>query len=620
MSLATGIGAFAGCANNSGGGGTTTIDPGYNPTAEGDGGTAADTPEEGEVGEPVEPTFDLLMRNSPESANAHASVGGAYVDPITWSSARRGILNPSGRFIGLLFEEQGIVGENNDIYEVKLNEDHTWHNGEKCTVDDMYWRDKLNYEYNKLTSEPGAKFSEWSEIERVDDYTIRYHLHGPVNEAVFISEREMEPNFPRWDYKRWAETMEEATTAQAAEQVYGQFNKQQKPLSEYVGNGAFQISEVNDTTVLLEKYEDYPFAHRNNIQQVKFHFVGGDAAARLKWKNGVVDYGELPPGNVQLPDRYREVHYVENEGLGTQFNLNNKHFAKRKVRQAINFLFDRRAANRNSGRAFAPEIQTGMPTVTARNWLSDYESFKENCIRYGPKAKPEQAKKLLRQAGYSKSGGNWVDPDGEVVKFTIRTPSLYNKYWDDITQTYNAQLQQFGFKTEFELINISAWFGTWDPEKLNSDVCWVPHGPDELVHPSPAFANQTQWWGHPLTGAAGGGSPDEHFAGQPWEIDVPKEVGVLDPSPSQTETVNLLDLQAELADPNLTEERAVELTDTWARIVNYNVAQPFDSENDVSYAYDAENFVYENFRENAKYPPDKDYFAVPAGFLRSKNK
>jgi ABC-type transport system substrate-binding protein len=291
------------------------------------------------------------MFNSPESMNTHGNSEGQSYTPVTWATARRGIFNPSGEFLSLLFERQGIVGENNDIYEVKLNENHTWHNGKPVTVDDMYYRDRLWYQYNKLTSEPGARFSEWTEIERVDDYTIRYHLHGPVNADLFLSEREMEPAFPRWDFKRWAEAMGDATTAQAAEQVLSQFNQQQRPLSEFIGNGAFQISEVNDTTVILEKYDEYPFADRNNIQQVKLHFVGGDAATRLKWQNGVPDYGAVPPGNVDLPDKYREVHYVENEGLAAQYNLENRHLAKRKFRQAINFMVDRRPTATPAGRS-----------------------------------------------------------------------------------------------------------------------------------------------------------------------------------------------------------------------------------------------------------------------------
>jgi hypothetical protein len=261
-----------------------------------------------------------------------------------------------------------------------------------------------------------------------------------------------------------------------------------------------------------------------------------------------------------------------------------------------------------------------MPTVTARNWLPDYESFKETAIQYGPGAKPKRAEDLLTQIGYSRNGqGKWTDPDtGEVVSFTFRTPTLYNSWWPKIVRTVNSQFQQFGFETELELVSTAAWFGTWDPVKLKSDIVWVPHGPDELVHPTPAFGNRTQWWGHPLTGAAGGGDPDEHFAGQPWEIEVPTEVGVLDPE--ETRTVNLRELQKELEEPGLSDERARELTQEFAHIANYHVAQPFVSENDVGYAYDEENFVYENFRPNAKYPPDKGYFAVPAGYLRSRNK
>jgi ABC-type transport system substrate-binding protein len=430
----------------------------------------------------------------------------------------------------------------------------------------------------------------------------------------------MEPWYHASDFKRWAEALKEATTAQAAEQVLSQFNQRTRPLSERVGNGAFQLSEVNDTTVVLEKYEDYPFADRNNIQQVKLHFVGGDAATRLKWKDGVPDYGGIPPGNVDLPDRYREVHYVENEGMTAVYNLDDKHFGKRKFRQAINFMVDRQAANRNTDRAFAPEVQTGMPTVTARNWIPDYESFKENAIQYGPGAKPKRAEDLLTQIGYSRNGqGKWTDPDtGEVVSLKLRTPALWKDWWQDLVRTINAQFQQFGFETELEFMNQSSYLDSPDPADNDSVVHWTAHGPDEVVHPSPAFADEAVFPGHPLTKASMGGDPQEHFAGQPWEVEMPSELGVLESE--NTETFNAREVQKELEDPNLSDERARELTRKFAQFVNWNVAQPFISENDVAYAYDEKNFVYENFRPNAKYPPDKAYFAVPAGYLRSRNK
>jgi peptide/nickel transport system substrate-binding protein len=79
---------------------------------------------------------------------------------------------------------------------------------------------------------------------------------------------------------------------------------------------------------------------------------------------------------------------------------------------------------------------------------------------YGPESKPEEAKRVLQEADYTKEGGNWITPDGNRVKIPIHC-SADRGTWVAAARTVAGQLDDFGFKSALSADEPSSYWETY---------------------------------------------------------------------------------------------------------------------------------------------------------------
>lgn len=257
---------------------------------------------------------------------------------------------------------------------------------------------------------------------------------------------------------------------------------QQEP-DNIVTSGAFQVSEINgEKNIILKKNPHFHAADRVNFDEVKVTTYRAERAnwAALKSEElDLYDRGTIPKQTADsFPDQYERRHQRANTGIALSLNHRideGGFFTDVKVRQAIMYAL-------NTGRisdAAHPSIHTPVKVPGAHAWGADEylsEDWVSNNLRdYSQDL--EKAAELLREAGWSRSGGQWKMPDGSDATLTIPTPKETPK----MEPTVASQLSNFGISTSLQTYSGSVYneklgngneFDIWPG---NRGVGWARH-------------------------------------------------------------------------------------------------------------------------------------------------
>ena len=118
------------------------------------------------------------------------------------------------------------------------------------------------------------------------------------------------------------------------------------------------------------------------------------------------------------------------------------------VRQALAYLIDRRAVQK------VGEAVSGVPAKTTSGVISsalgDYLTPGQAAAlnRYAPA--PAEAARLLRSAGFTRSGGAWRLPDGKPWSVTLNVPAGFSD-WVAAASVIKAELTAFGIPASVKL-------------------------------------------------------------------------------------------------------------------------------------------------------------------------
>lgn len=246
------------------------------------------------------------------------------------------------------------------------------------------------------------------------------------------------------------------------------------------GNGPFTLESKNDQAWTLSRNEH--FYDADNITFDTYELLSRQENTALQ--QGLMG-GELdvvtsmfaPPKIVDnFPDQVEEVTLPANWGYGIIFNHDDEVFGNRKVRQAVAHVINRQQVADNAGprtKNPAPKV-TGIPPADQESWLGDaYDSFES----YGAEAtQSEAAATLLREVGYSKSGGTWRDDTGNAIGGSYLTPAGWTD-WTTATNTVVDQLNSFGFDFEISSVPGSDFFGAYTDSNFKMGAFyWLPGG------------------------------------------------------------------------------------------------------------------------------------------------
>lgn len=337
------------------------------------------------------------------------------------------------------FEPYGISewSYGGDTFEMTIRDGLTWSNGDDVTAADIATQLKLGIA-------TGLGYSDYTEsVETVDDKTVRMNFGSKINQRNV----ELQILATNWVSK--------------PESVFGKYVKQidknekegLRSLQDFkwkepISSGPWTLESTSTQQILLKRRDDHPDSGNINFSKYVCRFLSGNQATQQALINQQLDsaFNLYVPTRIvkQMPDAVKQVQLPSAFGFGLVPNHDHKHAGDRAVRQAIQYVINRQQAVTNVSKDSkkAAPIPTGIAPGSLKRSLGDARSDFET---YGvDSSQTEKATKVLKEAGYSKSGGKWKGPDGDTVKLPVMVPSGWSD-WNTAAQTVVDQLASFGF-------------------------------------------------------------------------------------------------------------------------------------------------------------------------------
>lgn len=319
---------------------------------------------------------------------------------------------PDGEFVPRLAESFEVSNDGLN-YTFVIRTDVKFHNGNPLTINDVL------YSYNRLSGLSGeaplsSKFAKVTQIEKLDDHTIRFILSE--RSASFLS----------------------ACTEAVIPAGYTEQSSQP------IGTGPFLFKAyVPGQKIILDTNPNYYNADRMPyIDTIEFRIVSDPNSTLLALKSGDLDLAEIDYNNVLTLDHDYNI-FSSPQNMVQLMALNNEvpPFDDIRVRQAIHYAIDKDVIVAGVANGFATKLYTTASPVMAfwYNDLSASDPYPYN---------PEQAKALLSEAGY---------PNGFTT--TIKVPSNY-PFHIDTAQVLADMLSQVGITLNIELIEWGQWLET----------------------------------------------------------------------------------------------------------------------------------------------------------------
>jgi len=269
------------------------------------------------------------------------------------------------------------------------------------------------YEYFNGMSMPDLL----KEIERVDDYTVRFHLNRP--EAPFIANLGMD--FASILSAEYADAMLAAGTPEVID-------------LEPIGTGPFQFAAYQkDAVIRYVGFEDY-WQGKPAIDKLVFSITPDASVRYAKLKAGECHVMPYPnPADLEAMANEADLNLMQQEGLNVgylAFNVEKKPFDNREVRQALNMAINKAA--------IIEAVFQGAGTVAKNPIPPTIWSYNEATEDYP--YDPEKAKQMLADAGY---------PDGfETNIWAMPVQRPYNPNARRMAEMIQADWAKVGVKAD----------------------------------------------------------------------------------------------------------------------------------------------------------------------------
>ncbi|OSB10957.1 hypothetical protein B2H97_05825 [Paraclostridium bifermentans] len=341
------------------------------------------------------------------------------------------------------------ISDDNLSITFKLNDNIKWNDGKTLTVDDVAFTftslaDKgyTGSKYGYVEKLKGAKdYHEGSAdkiegIEVIDKNTIKFTFAEPYSPGLTnLGSIGIIPKHI------WGEV------------PIAQWKDKKDLLTKPVGTGPYEVvSFTEGQDVQLKRNDNY---FDGDVKTEKFI---------LKVTNEDTATGELLNGTVDVIDasnlKNKDIKELESEGMDVTsydsnlvqymgFNLRDKKFQDKNLRQAFMYALDRNA--------MVDKLLEGNGQVVDTPMLPSSWSYPDKSTLNNYKYNKDKAKELLKQAGYEDRDNNGIveDKDGKelVVKLTYPTG---NKLREQTAPIIQANLKDIGVKMELENMEFTA--------------------------------------------------------------------------------------------------------------------------------------------------------------------
>lgn len=226
-----------------------------------------------------------------------------------------------------------------------------------------------------------------------------------------------------------------------------------------LATGAWDLVGLDGKEFIFEPNPHHRHTNAIDFERFILEYTPSAERQRAALKADRLDYaaargGSPTPQSVvdALPDHLKYLRVPSNT-LGNELSLSFHHpvLGKRPVRQALMYALDQSSIAKN----IHPSVAVPVTTPGGDSWdATDYVSqdwIDENLTTY--ERDRQKAATLMRKAGFTKKGGQWVGTDGTPFTLTLPTPSGTPR-WEP---TVASQLSQFGIETTVQSMNRQAF-------------------------------------------------------------------------------------------------------------------------------------------------------------------
>ena len=342
----------------------------------------------------------------------------------------------------LLAEEWYFEGE--EAFVVKLREDALWSDGTPITADDVVGTYAIGRVLNWID------YTYVDEVEKVDDYTIRFVLKVPSFLAQRLILRTTISSMAVYGEmaQRATELYESGATSEDQEWLDLQTEIQEFRPDVLLASGPYNytLEDVGDSYMTLHWQPNSILSDVVNFGEIRIWYGETEAVTPLVL-DGVVSYAThgFPPSTEQafIDQGIRILRLPYYYGGAIYLNHAIYPWNVQEVRQAMAMAVDR-AENSflTKGLSARPvEYMAGFSDTLVRQWLTEDEIAQLNRYEYDPEA----AAALLESIGFTRNdAGRWVDPNGDPVQAEF----IFQAEWVDygaLAQNAVEQLNEFGF-------------------------------------------------------------------------------------------------------------------------------------------------------------------------------
>jgi len=395
---------------------------------------------------------------------------------------------------GIMVDSWEMTGDT--TLEATFSDEWTWHDGTQFNARDYVMEQQIELEIQRFSADEGARPDPvLKSIEAVDDYHVRIELHDPLDATFAVQNTIGSYNgvlprgvFTKRDDDRWSEWHEQLRNTSGSEKEdaiaditsssYPQLENDDGDLA--LGHGPFQLSQVGDDIIVMEKYDDHPHSDNVNFDEFALKLFSTNQPIQ-PYSNDQIDAANKGfPVQTSLQNRLPEGHTLFREGRSSNklfaFNCGagiegyDSPFEDPNVRKAVCHVFDRQSVSQlleGVNRLFdwAPCRVPGK--VMEANSHPAAQFVKDNFTKYGQN-NTERAAELLEDAGYTRqSNGNWRTPDGDRFNINIMNGAQRR----DIT-VLKQNLNDFGIATTQQQVDSA----TFDERRMNGEYDMMPDG------------------------------------------------------------------------------------------------------------------------------------------------
>ena len=372
--------------------------------------------------------------------------------------------------------EKWTVSEDGKTFTFTLRKDVTWHDGKPLTAQDVVF----SFNAYKDPSFGGARF-------------VSYFEH--IESATILDEHRVQFKASK-TYIGNLETIGE-TMRIIPEHIYK--DKEKKLNNTLIGSGPYKLKKYDKSKqIVLEQNQDWwGRTVKNNLHRIKtivFKFIENENDQLIRMAAGDFDFLELsseayykktdkaPWGDTVLKKK------IKNKApAGYSFiawNLKNPLFQDKKVRQALTHLANRKLMNE--------KFQYSQAKLATGPWYlwSEYADPSVLPIPFDP----EQARKLLKEAGWKDTDKNGIldkviNNQKSEFRFTLIFP---NKDYEKYFTLYQQDLKKSGIIMSLRFMDWPAFIKKMTGKQFTAvSLAWITYtteqDPKQIWHSESAM-------------------------------------------------------------------------------------------------------------------------------------